>query len=358
MSRNALLYLTGIVVFVALAGYALWQELLRNEVELSGSLSGTILATPRAGAEIVKTDNAYLLLVDPDSFQIVATKVINPFLPPTTFLVGTDDAQGAKLSKQVRLLVLTDKDGDPNRPASGEVIGPLSPPYNLGHQGIEYTLDRPFQSFPPELLQSRQDAPEQSISGHITIADSLKAGVSPEDRLVVMLFDPKLGRPAAIRIMSCQEVADDFHSRFGALGKTYAYRLCTLPILPPFDAGRAWHLPRLLNPETLEEALALFRGTHDFRSFAANRGNETAETNYLRTITEASFVHTDDGILLRFTGNGFLYKMVRLLTGAAVNTSQGYLRIDDLKDLVEAPSGAKSPLCAPADGLTLLEVNY
>jgi len=164
--------------------------------------------------------------------------------------------------------------------------------------------------------------------------------------------------PAAIRIMSCQEVADDFHSRFGALGKTYAYRLCTLPILPPFDAGRAWHLPRLLNPETLEEALALFRGTHDFRSFAANRGNETAETNYLRTITEASFVHTDNGILLRFTGNGFLYKMVRLLTGAAVNASQGYLRIDDLKDLVEAPSGAKSPLCAPADGLTLLEVNY
>ena len=214
MSRNVLLYLTGIVVFVALAGYALWQELLRNEAELSGSLSGTILATPRAGAEIVKTDNAYLLLVDPDSFQIVATKVINPFLPPTTFLVGTDDAQGGKLSKQVRLLVLTDKDGDPNRPASGEVIGPLSPSYNLGRQGIEYTLDRPFQSFPPELLQSRQDAPEQSISGHITIADSLKAGVSPEDRLVVMLFDPKLGRPAAIRIIPHVFDGQDF--RIGA----------------------------------------------------------------------------------------------------------------------------------------------
>ena len=75
MSRNALFYLIGIVVFVSLAGYALWQELLRNETELSGSLSGTILATPRAGAEIVKTDNAYLLLVDPDSFQIVTTQI-------------------------------------------------------------------------------------------------------------------------------------------------------------------------------------------------------------------------------------------------------------------------------------------
>jgi len=171
MSRNALLYLTGIILFAALAGYALWQELVRNEAELSGSLSGTILATPRAGAEIVKTDNAYLLLVDPNSLQIVATKVVNPFLPPTTFLVGTDDAQGGKLSQQVRMLVLTDKDGDPNRPAPGEVIGPLTPLYDLGTQGIEYTLDRPFQSFPPELLQTRQDAPEQSISGRIRILD-------------------------------------------------------------------------------------------------------------------------------------------------------------------------------------------
>ena len=214
MSRNALLYLAGIVAFVTLGGYALWQELLRNEAELSESLSGTILAAPHAGAGIVKTDNAYLLLVDPDSLQIVATKVVNPFLPPTTFLVGAADAQGRPLPKRVRLLVLTDKDGDPNRPASGEVIGPLSPPYALGAQGIEYTLDRPFQSFPPELLQNRQDSPEQSISGRITVAETLKSGVSPEDRLVVMLFDPKLGRPAAIRIIP--HVFDGQEFRVGA----------------------------------------------------------------------------------------------------------------------------------------------
>ncbi|MGJ8695527.1 MAG: tRNA pseudouridine(38-40) synthase TruA [Verrucomicrobiaceae bacterium] len=164
--------------------------------------------------------------------------------------------------------------------------------------------------------------------------------------------------PAAIRILSCDEVAPDFHSRFQAVEKTYTYHLCTLPILPPFLAGRAWHLPRLLNPEDLTEALGMFQGTHDFRAFAANRGNETEETDYSRTITEASFQHTHDGFLIRFTGNGFLYKMVRLLTGAAVNSAQGYLRLDDLYQLVEKPADTKSPLCAPADGLTLLEVNY
>lgn len=164
--------------------------------------------------------------------------------------------------------------------------------------------------------------------------------------------------PKSIRIIRCEEAAEDFHARFSAKEKTYIYHLCTLPILPPFQAGRAWHLPRLLNPETLAEALVMFQGEHDFRAFAANRGNETDDTNYRRIISEASFQHTDDGVTLRFTGNGFLYKMVRLLTGAAVNASQGYFRLDDLYDLVEHPSEKKSPLCAPADGLSLLQVNY
>lgn len=164
--------------------------------------------------------------------------------------------------------------------------------------------------------------------------------------------------PPSIRIMTCEEVAQEFHARFQATRKTYIYRLCTLPILPPDTAGRAWHLPRLLNPETLQEALEMIQGEHDFRAFAANRGNETKDTDYRRIITEASFHHNADGLTLSFTGNGFLYKMVRLLTGAAVSASQGYLRLDDLHDLIKNPADKKSPLCAPADGLSLLKVDY
>lgn len=164
--------------------------------------------------------------------------------------------------------------------------------------------------------------------------------------------------PPQIRVLACEEVADDFHARFSALEKTYTYRLCLAPVLPPFLAKRAWHLPRQLNPVDLEDALAMFRGTHDFRAFAANRGNETGETDYVRTITRSDFGQIEDGYLLTFTGNGFLYKMVRLLAGAAVQAAQGYLRQDDLHDLVNSPGEEKSPLCAPADGLTLLEVRY
>ena len=164
--------------------------------------------------------------------------------------------------------------------------------------------------------------------------------------------------PAAIRILECEEVPDDFHARFSAKSKTYTYHLCLQPILPPFLAKRAWHLPRQLNPEDLSEALSGFLGEHDFRAFAANRGNETEDTDYVRTITRSDFEQIDGDYLLTFTGNGFLYKMVRLLTGAAVQAAQGYLRQDDLYGLVNSPTDKKSPLCAPADGLTLLQVDY
>ena len=164
--------------------------------------------------------------------------------------------------------------------------------------------------------------------------------------------------PPEIRIMECQEAPDDFHARFSALSKTYTYHLCLSPILPPVLARRAGHLPRQLNPVDLEEALSCYRGAHDFRAFAANRGNETEDTDYGRKITRADFEQSDNGYLITYTGNGFLYKMVRLLTGAAVQAAQGYLRQDDLYELVHKPDGKKSPLCAPADGLTLKEVEY
>ena len=167
--------------------------------------------------------------------------------------------------------------------------------------------------------------------------------------------------PATIRIMSCDEVAPDFHARFSAVAKTYVYELATTPVLPPFLAGLAWHLPRQLDPHTLGEALALFTGEHDFRAFAAARGNETEHTSHVRTITTATLTPSDDGSQLRFTGNGFLYKMVRLLVGAAVTTAQGRFLLDDLAGLLDQqhdlPHG-KSPFCAPPDGLVLQHVVY
>jgi tRNA pseudouridine38-40 synthase len=167
--------------------------------------------------------------------------------------------------------------------------------------------------------------------------------------------------PATIRVMACEEVPPDFHARFSATGKTYRYDVCTDPVLPPLKAGLAWHLPRLLDADALSRALSLFVGKHDFHAFAAYRGNEQEDTDYVRTIRSAELETLPDGYRMTFSGDGFLYKMVRMLTGSAVKAAQGRLRLDDLAALLDQPPGlphGKAPLCAPADGLYLENVRY
>jgi tRNA pseudouridine38-40 synthase len=167
--------------------------------------------------------------------------------------------------------------------------------------------------------------------------------------------------PPTIRIMACEETAADFHSRFSASGKIYRYDLCTEPVLPPLQAGLAWHLPRQLDADALREALALFVGRHDFHGFAAYRGNEQPDMDWRRTVRRADLAARDDGYRITFEGDGFLYKMVRMLAGGAVHAAQGRIRLDDLAALLDQPPGlphGKSPLCAPADGLFLEQVLY
>ena len=167
--------------------------------------------------------------------------------------------------------------------------------------------------------------------------------------------------PATVRVMACEEAAPDFHARFSALEKTYTYDLCLAPVLPPLMAGLVWHLPRQLDPDSLVKALDILQGEHDFRAFAAKRGNETKDASYVRTLHRSDLVTTENGYRITFTGNGFLYKMARLMTGAAVYAAQGRLRLDDLTALLDQPADlphGKSPFCAPPGGLVLDHVCY
>ncbi len=167
--------------------------------------------------------------------------------------------------------------------------------------------------------------------------------------------------PGSIRVMSCEEVPREFHSRYSATGKTYRYDLSTEPVLSPFRHGRAWHLPRQLDPYMLEEVLQLFAGRHDFEAFGARRGYETEETSYVRTIFRVSLQPLEQGWRLTYSGDGFLYKMVRLLTGTAVQAAQGRLGRDEAAAFLDQPPGlprGKSPHCAPPDGLYLEQVHY
>jgi len=168
--------------------------------------------------------------------------------------------------------------------------------------------------------------------------------------------------PRTIRITHAAYVPPSFHARFSATGKTYRYCISRAPILSPFDAGLAWHRPLAWSVKTLEQAVQLFLGTHDFTAFAALRGNEPhpiPADYFRRTITQAQVAQEGEHVLITFTGTGFLYKMVRLMAGAAHEAARGKITLDSLARLINAPrQNDKSPFCAPPDGLTLMRVHY
>lgn len=167
--------------------------------------------------------------------------------------------------------------------------------------------------------------------------------------------------PSSIRILCAEPVAADFHARFNAVGKIYEYLICTAPVLSPFLAGRVWHLPHEFSEELLAEALRLYEGTHDFRRFAARRGNEPDPAPadfYLRTIYSAALCREGELLRLRFHGNGFMYRMVRLLVGSAVQTARGRMTLPELAAHLQDLEAPKSRFCAPAEGLYLEEVKY
>ncbi|MEG2327385.1 MAG: tRNA pseudouridine(38-40) synthase TruA [Akkermansia sp.] len=167
--------------------------------------------------------------------------------------------------------------------------------------------------------------------------------------------------PRSIRVLHAEYVADDFHARYSASGKTYRYIISTRPICDPFDSGLTWHVPRPLNLMTMKAGMEAFMGTHDFKAFAALRGNEPnpiPEDHFVRTISEASLTQESGRIILTFTGTGFLYKMVRLMTGGIHALGTKRIELPYFLKLLHTPTHVKSPLCAPADGLYLVRVYY
>src|SRR5436853_1196785 len=180
----------------------------------------------------------------------------------------------------------------------------------------------------------------------------------PIDRLSAARWTEALNAllPPTIRVLRCRYVSNDFHARLSAKGKIYRYRIWTAPVLPPFEYRRVWHIPRPLDLRGVKTAAKHFVGTHDFAGFAANRGK--AEQSTIRTINSVRVRQSGPCITIEFDGNGFLYKMVRLMVGALVKCALGKMRIEEITSRLHSGEVGSARFAAPAEGLYLVRVRY
>lgn len=164
--------------------------------------------------------------------------------------------------------------------------------------------------------------------------------------------------PRAIRVLSLDRVDETFHARYSAIGKEYHYHLSLERYQNPFDRLYSWHIRRKIDCALLQDAAHCFVGTHDFRAFANEPHLGCASHDSVRTIRKLDCVTQQHGVRLEFEGNGFLYKMVRNITGTLVEIASGKRSMSDISQLLRCRDRRESGCAAPPHGLFLVNVTY
>jgi tRNA pseudouridine38-40 synthase len=168
--------------------------------------------------------------------------------------------------------------------------------------------------------------------------------------------------PPSIRIVACEEMGHDFHSRWLAQGKTYRYRIYRGRVLPPFDYRRALHYPWPLDEAAMSAAARLFEGEHDFTSFAASSGSEDddAERDMLRLIYSSEIIRPAESDEIHYVvrGRSFLRYMVRKIVGTLIDVGKGRLSPDDIPQIFEVRDRSRSGPTVPPEGLYLVALDY
>lgn len=162
--------------------------------------------------------------------------------------------------------------------------------------------------------------------------------------------------PKDIHIMKVEEVNPHlFHARYNVRMKHYDYCINVGPY-DVFTKNTAYQCPVPLNIDSMVEASKYLIGTHDFTSFNSNSLSE--KPDQVRTIFDIQFHKEGDIIRISYYGKGFLRYMVRMMSAELMEVGKGKLQPGDIKTILEAKSKTIARKNAPANGLTLMEVDY
>ncbi len=218
---------------------------------------------------------------------------------------------------------------------------------------VQATLQKAIENLVGEKVNvtgaSRTDSGVHAL-GQVAVFDTVK---EMPDWKYALAINQRL--PKDIVVQKSEEVVGDFHPRYTNVVKTYEYRILNRRVQLPNERLYSYFVPGKLNLDKIREAAVYFVGEHDFRSFCSQK---TKAVSTVRTIYSLELEKRGDMIVMRITGNGFLYNMVRIIAGALLKVGFEQKTPEEIKNAIEHPSGQAAGTTAPAHGLTLVEIRY
>ena len=178
------------------------------------------------------------------------------------------------------------------------------------------------------------------------------ASTIPADR-IPLAVNTRL--PEDIVVCRAFDVAEDFNAIGSCLRKEYTYRIFNSRIRNPFYVNRAYFYPKRLDEAVMDRAARAFEGTHDFRA-VRSVGTETKTT--VRTIYYCYVTRSEDLLELKVCANGFLYNMVRAITGTVLYAAEGKLTPEDIPVILRSGNRTLAGPTVPPGGLYLTKLWY
>ncbi len=163
--------------------------------------------------------------------------------------------------------------------------------------------------------------------------------------------------PNSIAVTDCEEMPLDFHPRYDCKRKQYIYKIWNNEVRNPFYDGYALHYRyKNLDENILNAAAKYYLGTHDFTSFCTPDNRRPGDMH--RTVYLASVERQGDFVIFTVEADGFLYNMVRIMTGTLLRVAQGKIAPDEIPEIIEKKDRKFAGPTAPACGLYLNKVFY
>ena len=161
--------------------------------------------------------------------------------------------------------------------------------------------------------------------------------------------------PEDVAVVDVEQVGERFHARLSAKGKEYRYHIRMGTVPDVFARKYQYRVEEPLDVEAMGKAAGYLTGKHDFRSFC---GNRRFKKSTVREVFHIGIEVCGNDLTLVYRGDGFLYNMVRILTGTLLEVGLGQRTPQSMVEVLEAKERTAAGKTAPAQGLVLQEVFY